>query len=385
MDMAANDTAMIWSQDPPKVMEEDLREALLWAFDRDASDITLMTDEPMLMRLHGEWRRVSTRRLTTPEILELLSATYAPNAPSLLAGGDALDYSYRIVRSRTEEVRFRCNATSGQTAFAGHAGLGVVFRAISSVPPSVEDLEIEPDLLAVHRDIARSQGLCLVVGATGTGKSTLLASLMRDVLTTPPSRMIITYEAPIEFNLSATPDKCGVVIQTEVPRHQPSFGQGVSNALRRAPDIIMVGEARDKETIAGAVAAGMTGHAVYTTLHASSVAAALPRLIAEFPPNEHRSILSRVLDVARLIVTQRLVPAANGHGRVALREFLALDNEARMELAHCDLDRIQPTLHRLVAERGQSILMDARAKHQRGAIGEETLRLIEAEWASPPS
>lgn len=381
MNAVRSDLPALWPVEPAKLLRSDLEHALVWAYDRDASDIVLMTDEPLMIRRHGEYQRVAHRRLTTPEILELLGDIYAPNAAAMLAGGDAIDFSFRVVRSRDAESRFRVNATSGQTAFAGMSGVGVVFRAILSEPPTVESLGLEAAIVAAHDEISRTQGLCLVIGATGTGKTTLMASLMRHSIETPPGRMVLTYEAPIEFNLSAIPKKCGVVIQTEVPRHQPSFRQGVANALRRAPDIILIGEARDPETIDGVVAAAQTGHAVYTTLHANSVAGGLPRLIGEFPPNQQRSVLARVLDVLRFAVTQRLVPRVGG-GRVALREFVAFDADARRALAMVDPDNLQPAVHALVSRRGQTLLQDARRKHATGTISDDTLLLIEAEWKS---
>ena len=386
MNLAANillvdDVNRLWTIEPPKLFRAELDRALLWAFDRGASDIVLMTDEPVMIRLDGEWQRVSSRRLSGPEILELLSDIYAPNAAALLSGGEPLDFSHRVIRSREAEVRFRVNATAGQTAFSGMAGIGVVFRSIPSVPPTVKELELEAAIIQAHEDVSRSQGLFLVIGATGTGKTTLIASLMRHSIETPPGRMLLTYEAPIEFNLSAVPNKCGVVIQTEIPRHQATFRQGVANALRRAPDIILIGEARDPETIDGVVVAAQTGHAVYTTLHANSVAAALPRLIGEFPPAQQRSILARVLDVLRFAVTQRLVPKVAG-GRIALREFLVFDADIRRQLANADPDRLQPIVHELVRRRGQSLLADARQKHAQGLISEDTLALISAEWNS---
>ena len=372
-------TDTLWTVEPPKLLRAELDRALLWAFDLGASDIVLMTDEPVSMRLHGDYRRVASRRLTAPEILELLAEIYAANAAALLSGGDALDFGHRVIRSRDAEVRFRVNATSGQTQFSGMAGVGVVFRCIPSIPPTVSELGLEPEIVKAHEEIALTQGLMLVIGATGTGKTTLLASLLRHSIETPPGRMILTYEWPIEFNLSAIPNKCGFVIQTEVPRHQASFRLGVSNALRRAPDIILIGEARDPETIDGVVAAAQTGHAVYTTLHANSVAAALPRLIGEFPPAQQRSVLARVLDVMRFAVTQRLVPKVGG-GRIALREFLAFDADTRRRLSNADPDRLQPIVHQLVRDHGQSLLEDAGRKRTDGLISAETLGLIAAEW-----
>lgn len=369
----------IWNQDPPKLTREHLDEILLWAVDHDASDTVLMTDEPILARIHGEYRRVSSRRLTAPELNEVLGDIYAPNAASILAGGEAIDFAYRIQRTRDVELRFRANATSGQTQYSGHA-VGLVLRSIASVPPSLESQRVEDAIITVHRQVAQSQGLVLCVGATGTGKTTLIASLLHDVLVTPPGRMVLTYESPIEYNLSAIPGRVGAVIQAEIPRHQPSFREGVSNALRRAPNVILIGEGRDAATLDGVVTAAQTGHAVYSTVHAHSVAATLPRIIGEFAPAQQRSITARLLDVLRLVITQRLVPRVGG-GRVALREYLEFDPQVRRALIGHDLDRLQPEVHTWVERKGQSLLMDARRKHSEGVISDDTYALIAAEWS----
>lgn len=369
----------IWHSDPPKLTREHVDEALLWAVDHNASDTVLMTDEPILMRIDGEYRRVTSRRLTAPELHEVLGDIYAPNAPSILAGGDAIDFAYRIQRSRDVELRFRVNATSGQTQYSGHA-VGMVLRSIASVPPSLASQNVEDKIVRVHRQVAQSQGLVLCVGATGTGKTTLIAALLHDVLVTPPGRMVLTYESPIEYNLAAIPTRVGAVIQTEIPRHQPSFREGVANALRRAPNVILIGEGRDAATLDGVVTAAQTGHAVYSTVHAHSVAATLPRIIGEFAPAQQRSITARLLDVLRLVVTQRLVPRVGG-GRIALREYLEFDPDVRRSLIAADLERLQPEVHAWVERRGQSLLADAERKRADGLITHETYELIAAEWS----
>jgi defect in organelle trafficking protein DotB len=365
-----------WDFEPAKLLRADFDHLLLWAADLGVSDVLLMTDEPIIVRLDGEFRRVGRRRLNTPEIEDLLNDVWAANAASLLKGGNEIDFAHEVRRSRMHSIRFRANATSGHTPGSA-AGIEVTLRSIPEMPPTVDELGVEPEILAAHRQLAASQGLCLVVGATGTGKTTLLAALMRDVIETLP-RKVLTYEAPIEFTLGAIPERVGIVVQTEIPRHIASYAKGVANALRRAPNIIMVGEARDRETITGAIQAGLTGHAVYTTIHASSVAAALPRAIGEFPADERRSVLVRTLDVLRLVITQWLVPKVGG-GRVALREYLVFDQGMRLELATGDLDRLQPVIHRMVEERGRSLLADAREKFEQGLISHATLEMVAAE------
>jgi defect-in-organelle-trafficking protein DotB len=354
----------------------DLDALLKWAYAREASDVFLMSDEPVIVREQGSFRRVSQRRLTVPEIADLLNSINAANSSARVGGGDPVDFAYEVKKNRLETLRFRACASGGMTPLNAD-GIEIVFRTIQSIPPTLAEIDVEPALISAHQDLAQSQGMALVIGATGTGKTTLLAAMMRDVIE-HMDRRVVTFESPIEFALTAIPNRRGVVIQSDVPRHARSFAAAVSNVLRRAPNIILIGEMRDRETMAGAVQAALTGHAVYSTVHANSVAAALPRIVGEFPFDERRGILARLLDVLRLMVTQRLVPGVDGR-RVALREYLVLTQAMRKTLAHADLERLQPLLHEFVEQEGQSLLSDARRKADRLAPG--VIELIEAEWS----
>ncbi|XAI97266.1 hypothetical protein [Dolichospermum phage Dfl-JY45] len=362
-------------QDPPRLGVAELAALLEWAVNQKVSDIKLQSDERPAARFAGSWRRIANRRLVRQELEELLSVMYAANAPALLSGGSPIDFAYQIGSARTRRLRFRVNATAGATSDTVN-GIDVVLRVIPEHTPTLDDVRLEQAIVDAHRDVALSQGLVLVIGATGTGKSTTLAAMVDDIATNYPLN-IITYESPIEFNLGVKPGSKGLVTQTEVPRHVQTFSEGVSNALRRAPNVILVGEARDRPTIGATVTAALTGHAVYTTLHAHSVAAALPRMVAEYPRDEMRGIQARLVDVIRLMMTQRLVRAKSG-GRVALREWLVVDQDMRHVLAKTDPDALQPLVHRWVRERHQSLLCAAERHYDELAAGE--FELIEAEW-----
>lgn len=364
-----------WKLAPPRMTEGELSVVLTWAADNGVSDIKLQSDERPAARHAGQWHRISSRRLIRQELEELLAAVYAPNAPALLSGGSPIDFAYQIGSARERRLRFRVNATAGATS-ASVNGIDVVFRVIPEHAPSIVDIQLEPEIVAAHREVALSQGLVLVIGATGTGKSTTLAAMVDDIATNY-SLNIITYESPIEFSLGGRPGAKGLVTQTEVPRHIATFSDGVSNALRRAPNVILVGEARDRSTIGATVTAALTGHAVYTTLHAHSVAAALPRMVAEYPRDEMRGIQSRLVDVMRLMVTQRLVRTKSG-GRLALREWIVLDQDMRRTLAKTDPDALQPVVHQWVRERNQSLL--CAAERHRDELAPGVFDIIESEW-----
>ena len=170
---------------------------------------------------------------------------------------------------------------------------------------------------------------------------------------------MLTYEAPIEFTYDTILSRRSLVAQTEIPRHLPSFADGVRNALRRKPEIILVGEARDRETISAAIEAGQTGHTVYATVHTTGVAATIRRMVATFEPNERSERAFALMETMRLIVTQTLVPRIGG-GRVALREYMAFTEEIRERMLSMPFDKWSAELMQMVPKYGK--IMEESAK-----------------------
>src|SRR5262249_54022314 len=142
---------------------------------------------------------------------------------------------------------------------------------------------------------------------------------------------LLTYEAPIEFTYDTIISRRSLVAQTEIPRHLPTFAAGVRNALRRKPEIILVGESRDRETISASIEAAQTGHLVFSTVHTTGVASTIRRMVSTFEPGERNERAFSLMETIRLIVTQTLVPKIGG-GRVALREYMAFTEELRETL-----------------------------------------------------
>jgi defect-in-organelle-trafficking protein DotB len=158
----------------------------------------------------------------------------------------------------------------------GHEGIQITIRTIPTAPPALSSLQLPQSIIDA---IAPQEGVVYVTGATGSGKSTLLAAIIKELAENPDSnRKILTFESPIEFVYDSVEMPSAVVSQSEIPRHLPSFAAGVRNALRRKPRLILVGEARDTETINAVLEAALTGHPVYTTLHTNGVAETIRRL-----------------------------------------------------------------------------------------------------------
>lgn len=357
--------------EPTRFTQEELDRLLTHCYHLGASDVTLQTGEPVFAEIHGRLNKVTRRHLTNSEVGEMLNAIYGPNGTTQLLSGQDVDTHYEHRPTRAERFRFRVNGTACQVA--GHPGIQITLRVIPCEPPSLADLNLEPEIL---KAIAPLQGVIYITGATGSGKSTLLAAIIRELLEQAQShRKILTYESPIEFVFDTIEKPNALVCQSEIPRHLKTFAAGVRNALRRKPMAILVGEARDPETILAVIEAALTGHPVYTTLHSNGVAETIRRLVTSFPRDERNSRTVDIIETIRLSVWQKLVPTVDGK-RIALREYLVFDDEVRDILLSTDPDNITATTRLLVKERGQPMLVDATKKFKAGLISEREFNLL---------
>lgn len=361
----------LFPQEPIRLSIDPANEILMHCVKLGASDITFQTGEPIIAEIFGKLKKVTRRRLSNTEVGEVLNAIYGPNATSLLMSGKDLDTHYEIRPNRSERYRFRINGTACQVE--GHDGIQITARTIPTDPPTLESMQLPPTILDA---IAPEQGVVYVTGATGSGKSTLLAAIIRSITEdTESNRKVLTYEAPIEFVFDNVEKVSSVVSQSEIPRHLPSFAAGVRNALRRKPRLILVGEARDPETISAVMEAAMTGHPVYTTLHSNGVAETIRRLVITFPPEERQGRTIDIIETVRLVISQRLVPTVEGK-RVALREYLIFDEKIRDILLDTDILNITNVVRKLVKEHGRTMEADAHEKFKAKIITERQYHLI---------
>ena len=337
----------------------------------NASDITIQTGSPIYAEVYGVLMKITNRQLSNTELGDLINAIYGPNATTQLLSGKDIDTHYEFRPNRGVRYRYRVNATG--CLVEGHDALQITLRTIPTTPPKLETMNLPANILEA---IAPQEGVVFITGATGSGKSTLLASIIRELIENKDSnRKVLTYEAPIEFVYDEIPTISSVVSQSEIPRHLPSFEDGVRNALRRKPRLIMVGECRDAPTISAVLEAALTGHPVYTTLHTSGVAETMRRLVTSFAGDERLGRTIDILETIRLCVWQKLVPTVDGK-RVALREYLVFDEKARDLLLNSDPNEITSTTRKLVHQRGQLMTLDAKEKFQQGIISERTYKLI---------
>ena len=280
-------------------------EILKQMMEREASDLHLTSGSAPYLRVHGEMVKLNYKDLT-PEVcqallFEILSASQREN---FLETWD-LDCSYSL----KGVGRFRVNV------FRQRQGVGAVFRRIPESIKTIQELGLPPNI-ANLLDV--SEGLILVTGPTGSGKSTTLAALIHTINTGRRAH-IITIEDPIEF---VHYNKNSLINQREVSSHTKSFHQALRAALREDPDVVLVGEMRDLETISLAMTAAETGHLVLATLHTNSATKTVDRIIDAFPEAQQAQIRVMLSESLRGIVAQSLVPRADGNGRVAVVEVL---------------------------------------------------------------
>lgn len=337
----------------------------------NASDITIQTGEAIFAEVYGKLLRITNRRLSNTELGDLINSIYGPNATTQLLSGVDIDTHYEFRPNRGVRYRYRVNATA--CLVEGHDAIQITLRTIPTTPPKLETLGLPEHIIEA---IAPQEGIVFITGATGSGKSTLLASIIRELIENEDSnRKVLTYESPIEFVFDEIETISAVVSQSEIPRHLPDFADGVRNALRRKPRLIMVGECRDAETISAALEAALTGHPVYTTLHTSGVAETMRRLVTSFAGEERLGRTIDILETIRLCIWQKLVPTVDGK-RVALREYLVFDEETRDVLLEGNPNEVTSTTRKLVRERGQLMTVDARKKFEEGLISDRVYKLI---------
>jgi twitching motility protein PilT len=269
-----------------------------------ASDLHLRCGEPPLLRLHGEMKRMDQPALD-PETLEQMLRSIMPerNRHEFAETNDT-DYAYEIAGV----ARFRANALKDRN------GPAAVFRQIPATVVTVEQMGITPE---VQKLCYLNKGLVLVTGPTGSGKSTTLCSLI-DLVNRSRSDHVITIEDPIEF---VHPNKKCIITQRQVGVHTSSFKSALRAALREDPDIILVGELRDLETVSIAIETAETGHLVFGTLHTTTAAGTIDRVIDQFPADRQAQIRVMLAESLRGVISQTLCKKIGG-GRAAAREVL---------------------------------------------------------------
>jgi twitching motility protein PilT len=305
------------------------------------SDIHLAVGVPPMVRQHGDLEAIKFRDLRDTELEGYLMEILTPNQSDHFRIGHDLDFSY----VSTDGGRFRVNIYRKDT------GIGATFRAIPSEVPTLEKLGLPP---IVTKLCDYHQGMILVTGSTGTGKSTTLAAMI-NLLNRSRRLNIISLEDPIEF---VHRSKSSQIIQRELGTHIPSFAEGVRAAMREDPDVILVGELRDAETIRMAMTAAETGHLVLGTLHTTSATKTIDRLIDALPAEEREQTKAFLSQSLLAVVTQILVKGIDGRSRRALVEVMVM-TKAIAKLITTDQTHQIPTQLQMGKEFGMQLFDQA--------------------------
>ena len=338
----------------------DLNSLLRLTYESGASDLHLSSNRPPIIRVGGELEKLSMPRLTSRNIRNLLYSCITTQQRAVFEKDKELDCSLEIDGG----IRFRLNA------FFQKGCVAIAFRTIPSRIPNAEELGIPDALIRIAK---RPHGLVLTVGPTGSGKTTTVACLIDLINRTRPCH-IITVEDPIEYShdsLMATLD------QREVYADTPSFASALKYVLRQDPDVIVVGEMRDLETISAVLTAAETGHLVFATLHTNDACQTVDRIVDVFPPHQQPQIRQQLAASLLAVVSQRLLPRADDSGRVAAFELLLANQAIRALIREGKTHQMQNVLA-TSSNIGMTTLDKSLARlFQRGIVAfEEAARFI---------
>jgi twitching motility protein PilT len=286
-------------------MNFDFADILLEVIESEASDLHLTAGSPPMVRKKGKLGALDYPVLSSQDTREIVYSILNNEQRKRLETDWQIDLSYSV----PNRARFRVNA------FFQRASIGAVMRTIPTVIPALEDLGLPPVLAEFTK---KPRGFVLVTGPTGSGKSTTLAAMI-DLINKQRHEHILTIEDPIEF---LHPHQNCIVNQRELGTDAQSFAAGLKAALRQDPDVILVGEMRDLETMATALTAAETGHLVFATLHTQDTAQTVDRIVDAFPPEQQHQVRVQLSIALQGIVTQQLLPTTDGKGRCCATEVL---------------------------------------------------------------
>jgi twitching motility protein PilT len=291
----------------------DLKEILTIAFKAKGSDIHIKTGLPPIVRIDGRLHPIpNAPRLSPDFVSETAQSMMNERQRRMFDENSEVDLAYAVPGLG----RFRVSV------YRQRGTVAMVFRSIAFTIPSLETLNLPPVMQKICQE---ERGLILVTGTTGCGKSSTLAAMI-DYINNNRSCNIITIEDPVEF---LHRDNKSIISQREVGSDTPTFSAALKGALRQDPDVILVGEMRDYETIEIAMTAAETGHLVMSTLHTMDAAETINRIIGVFPPYHQRQVRSQLASIMKAVISQRLVPKVDGKGRVPAVEIMLASARVR--------------------------------------------------------
>lgn len=332
-------------------MEINIKNLLASAAKRGASDLHITVGIRPKCRDHGVLREMEEFDRLSPEMAkEVVASMFGAHQAKVIEERGEVDFAYSI----PELGRFRVNAFKQRGSYAA------VLRLVGTKIPAAESLGVPASVLELTK---KKRGLVLVTGPTGSGKSTTLASMI-DIINSEQNVHIITLEDPIEYLHN---HKKAIVNQREIGLDTMSYANALRAALREDPDIVLVGEMRDLDTISTAITAAETGHLVFSTLHTIGAAATIDRIIDVFPPHQQTQVRVQLASVLECVISQQLLPTSDGKGRVAAFEVMhgsmAVKNLIREGKTH-QIESIIQTSKKLGMQTMDDALFELYLKHK---------------------
>ena len=334
-------------------MSGNMERVLRLMAEKNASDVYMSANTPILIKIHGQIMQLSDQVLTVTQTRQLLAELLSPQQLEELDDTGELNVGIGLARVGS----FRLSA------FKQRGTIAAVFRCIPHDIPQLESLGLPPLL---NQLVVEKRGLILMVGATGTGKSTTLASML-EWRNQQVTGHILTIEDPIEFLFT---NKKSIVNQREVGRDTASLQTALKNALRQAPDCILIGEIRDRETMTSAISYALSGHLVLATLHANNSYHALGRILSFYSPEARPTLLSDLSSGLRAIISQRLLRASAG-GRVPAIEVLLNTKLVSELIEKGDLGGVKEAVEKSMAEGSQTFEQDIARLINEGIISRD--------------
>lgn len=322
-----------------------------------ASDLHLSSGISPMIRVHGDMRRINLPEMSAEEVGNMVTSVMNDHQRKIYQQNLEVDFSFEL----PNVARFRVNA------FNIGRGPAAVFRTIPSTVLSLEELKAP----GIFQKIAESpRGMVLVTGPTGSGKSTTLAAMINYINETQPAH-ILTIEDPIEF---VHQSKKSLINQRELHQHTLSFANALRSALREDPDVILVGEMRDPETIGLALTAAETGHLVFGTLHTTGAAKTVDRIVDVFPAGEKEMVRSMLSESLTAVISQNLLKTHDGNGRVASHEILIANPAVRNLIRENKITQINSVLQTGQASGMQTMDQSLQSLVRQGLIAPEVAR-----------
>ncbi len=361
-------------------------DVFVWGHRQEMSDLHIQTNRPLMIDVHGRFHPATRRAITAEEAASAVVLLYGSTGPAHLKKAESFDLAHVVepeggarfnvggqpgvdVSAAQARYRFRVNGTSILTN--GTDGAQVTLRAIENEPPRLACMGIEPGILRAYRP---RNGIVLICGATGTGKTRLQAGKTRSMIENPHFHgKIIEIGAPIEYEFDSIAGASSLYSPSEIGRHVKSAAAAMRDALRRKPKVLISPECRDRETMEVAIEGAQTGHAIYTTVHTSSVVETVQRILAMFPQEERADRAISLMQSLRLIINCALVPSLDGK-RTQLREYLVFGPAERDLFLDTPVTNWPRLTAQLVAERGQDYAAATARALAAGLISDEVAR-----------